>query len=236
MNIAICDDEQTARINLYRYLDDYFRSKRIEPSITFFNNGEALCKSDKSFEIIFMDYKMDDLDGIETARKLRDREHKSTIIYVSAYPDAAFDAFEVNAYRFLTKPIDKDKLFKVLDDYQREIEDEYFVIFKTHESTIRLRVSDIYYAEARRNHTIIHTCNGDIEVLVNLKKVDQKLEKFDFNRSHHAYLVSLHHISSHNSSDILFEDGSRAYISRNYLRQFKTEFQKYILKHNTEKA
>ena len=35
MNIAICDDEQTVRINLYRYLDDYFRNKRIEPSITF---------------------------------------------------------------------------------------------------------------------------------------------------------------------------------------------------------
>ena len=64
---------------------------------------------------------MENLNGIETARKIRNLNNNCAIIFVSSYPDIAIDTFEVEAFRFLIKPIDKVKLFKSIDDYRKKL-------------------------------------------------------------------------------------------------------------------
>lgn len=233
MNTAICDDEKVWQERLIKLLDKYAIERHIEIRKKCFSSGELLFKSDEVFDVIFMDYQMAGLDGIETARKIRQRNPESFTIFVSSFPQVALDAFEVRAYRFLTKPIDEKKLFKAIDDYRTEIDKEKFLVFKMHDRTLRVRISDIIYLEAAKNHTKIHTAREDYEVLTNIKEVNKILPQEKFYRCHKAFIVSFAHIKSHTKTDAYFDDGSSAYISRNYIAAFRAAFQEYILKYNS---
>nr|MDE7362789.1 LytTR family DNA-binding domain-containing protein [Oscillospiraceae bacterium] len=207
--------------------------RHIDIFISYFSDGVSLVESGKKFDIIFMDFQMDKLNGIETARKINALKDDGIIIFVSAYTNVALDAYEVKAYRFLAKPINKDKLFKAIDDYRIEMDSDDFLIFKTHEGIIRIKVSQIIYAEACGSHSKIHTVKSDYEILTNLKEIQNKLPKEKFHRCHKAFLASFMHILFHNKTTIKYDDGSTIYISRNYLPKFRKAFEEYILKYNT---
>ncbi len=226
MNIAICDDENYWRETLTVLLKEYKSNRHIELYITYFSDGLSLIKSSKTFDVIFMDYQMKDLNGVETARELRSANNNCIIIFVSAFPNTALDTFEVDAFRFLVK----------LDDYQKQAEKERFLIFKTHNGTIKIKESDIIYCEAAQKHTFIHTVNCTYEIHINIKQIENKLSKENFFRCHKAYIVSFFHISSHNNTDIIMDNQEKAYISRNSLPAFREAFQDYVLKYNMEKV
>lgn len=234
MNVAICDDEKIWQNELIKHLNEYKKKRKIDIFIQCFSDGKSCyeSKNDK-YDIIFMDYQMEFANGIETARKIRKNNSDSVIIFVSAYPQVAMDTFEVKTFRFLSKPIDKTKLFKAIDDYLAEIDIDSFLIFKTHEKIIRIKISEIIYAEAQRNHTIIHTEKEDFEILTNLKTVEKRLPKEKFFRCHNAYITSFHHVKNHDNTQIHYDDNSVAYISRSMLTKFKVAFHDFITKYDS---
>lgn len=235
MNIAVCDDEYYWREAVSVLLNEYKNKRHIELYITCFSDGLSLTKSSKTFDVIFMDYQMEELNGVETARKLRSANNNCTIIFISAFPNTAPEAFEVNAFRFLVKPINKTKLFQSLDDYQKQIDKERFLVFKTHNGTVKIKESDIIYCEAAQKHTFIHTVNGVYELLINIKQIEKKLSNENFFRCHKAYIVSFFHISYHNNTDIILDNNEKVYISRKSLRTFRAAFQNYVIKYNLER-
>lgn len=234
MNAAICDDENYWRETLTDYLTEYKKSRHIDIFIDYFSDGISLTKSSGKFDMIFMDYQMNDLNGIETARRIRKSNNNCIIIFVSAFPNVALDTFEVNAFRFLAKPIDREKLFKSLDDYFKT-EKSNFLIFNTHNGTIKIRESDILFCESMQRHTVIHTANDSYDVPAILHDIEKKLSNGKFFRCHKSFIVSFYHIKSHNNTEILFDNGKKAYISRRYLPPFRSAFQDYIAKYNLEK-
>lgn len=235
MRIAICDDEAYWVKELLRLLREYYITRRINLYFSLFSGGTELLKSRESFDVIFLDYQMEEINGIETAREIRARNISSAIIFVSSYPDIAIDTFEVDTYRFLVKPINKDKLFGSLDDYRKMINDEDYIVLKSRESETILKVSEIVFCEAKGRYSVLHTIRGTFESSKNIKEIEERLTKDLFCRCHKAYIVSFKYIRSFNNSIITLEDGSTAYIGRAYLSKFKTSFQEYILKHTLRK-
>ena len=231
MNIAICDDEKIWQNELIKYLDEYKKKRHIDIYTTCFSDGKTCYETSlDKYDIIFMDYQMEGDNGIETARIIRKTNSDSIIIFVSAYPQIAMDTFEVKTFRFLVKRADKRRIFTY--DYIAEIDTDNLLIFKTHEKTIRIKLSEIIYAEAQRNHTIIHTVNDDYEILINLKSVEKRLPKEKFFRCHNAYITSFQHIKYHNNTEIHYDDKSTAYISRSMLPKFRVAFQEYVVKYD----
>lgn len=232
MVVAVCDDERVWVDELNGLLKEYGKVRHTDVFISYYNNGASLVESGKKFDIIFMDFQMDGLNGIETARKINALKNDGIIIFVSSYTNVALDAFEVKAYRFLAKPINKEKLFKAIDDYRAEMDSDDFLIFKTHEGTIRVKVSEIIYVEGSGKHSKIHTSKTDYEILTNLKEVQARLPDDRFFRCHKAFVTSFLHIQSHDNNEITYDDGSAIYISRNFLSKFRKAFEIYILKYN----
>lgn len=233
MTVAVCDDERVWADELEDLLNEYGHARHLDVFISYFTNGIALIESDKDFDIIFMDFQMNKLNGIETARKINGLKKSGIIIFVSAYTNVAMDTFEVKAYRFLGKPINKEKLYKAIDDYRAEMDSDDFLIFRTHEGTIRIRVSEIVYAEGIGSHSIIHTLKSDYEISINLKSIQSKLPQDKFFRCHKSFLTSFVHIQAHDNTMIRYDNGSNVYISRNFLPKFRRAFKEYILKYNS---
>lgn len=147
MTAAICDDEKAFRYEISGLVCKYMKSRNIEIYTDSYANGTELLKSEKEYDVIFLDYQMEGINGIETAEKLRETNSDSVIIFISAYPAAALDAYEVKTFRFLVKPVDESKLFKALDDYIRSIDFDNILLLNTHEGNFKLKMSEIIYLE-----------------------------------------------------------------------------------------
>ncbi|MDE6762590.1 MAG: LytTR family DNA-binding domain-containing protein [Oscillospiraceae bacterium] len=214
MIVAVCDDEKTMQNCLSVLLEEYGMKKGVNILIDKFESGYALLRAQRKYEIVFMDYQMDGINGIETARKIRNANDDCTIIFISAFPEAALDSFEVGTFRFLKKPVDKQKLFRALDDYIKTSDLDKFLTVKTKSGIWKIKISDIIYAEAKGKHTVIRTVKGYMEVFVHLKIIENKLPPEKFIRCQRAYVAGFEHISNHTSNEILFDNGERAQIGK----------------------
>lgn len=232
MRIAICDDEKNAQCEISSLINQYSLNKNTDMSVDIYDSGEKLLSSQPDYDIIIMDYKMAEIDGIEASRQLRKNNNDCTIIFISAYPSVAPDTFEVNTFRFITKPIDSSKLFKALDDYFTKIESNNLLVLKNNDGMWKIKMSDIIYAEAHRKHTVIRTADKTFEVCMQLKEIEAQLPKSKFIRSHKSYVVGFNHILNHTNDEILFDNNEKADIGKHYAADFKSAFSDYIIRYN----
>lgn len=232
MKAAVCDDEKTFHKEISGLVRRYMRARNIEIYTDFYEDGEELLRSQKKYDIIFLDYQMEGINGIETAEKLRKTNLDSVIIFISAYPAAALDAYEVKTFRFLVKPIDESEFFKALDDYIKSIDYDNLLLLHTHGGDYKIRLSEIIYLEADGKYTTVRTKDRVLRIHINLKQLEIKLPTSNFIRCSKSYVVGFSHISNHNSTEIFFDNGERACIGAHYAARFKTEFQNYIMRYN----
>lgn len=232
MKVAICDDEKVFHKEIIELLRKYQKAKGTDIFMDHYENGNTLLQSNQEYDVIFMDYQMEEMDGIETARKLREANSDSIIIFISAYPSAALEAFEVRTFRFIQKPVDEVKLFKALDDYMRSVDNDSLLLIKTHDFTYKIKMSEIIYLEGDGKYTTVRTTNKSIRVRKNLKQLEVRLPSTDFIRCSKSFAVGFLHIINYNSSSIFFDNGEKAVIGAHYVEKFKTEFVNYVMRHN----
>ena len=108
LNIAVCDDELAIRMKMEEILNRY---PGYPCRVRLFENGRQLLEDTESFDIVFLDVDMPGLDGIQTAGKLRERDKKVKILYLSAYQDYAPSAFLVHAFAYLVKPVQTEVIW-----------------------------------------------------------------------------------------------------------------------------
>ena len=102
LNIAICDDEQIIREQIKELIE-----KEIPGVCTgLYETGDALLAAGKQFDIVFLDIQMEGTDGIETAKRLRQRDEDTILIFITGIREYVFQAFDVAAFHYLLKPID----------------------------------------------------------------------------------------------------------------------------------
>lgn len=232
LKVAVCDDEKIFHREISGLVRRYMRARNIEIYTDFYENVEELLCSQKKYDIIFLDYQMEGINGIETAEKLRKTNLDSIIIFISAYPAVALDAYEVKTFRFLVKPIDESKFFKALDDYIKSIDYDDLLLLHTHDGDYKIKLSEIIYLEADGKYTTVRTKDKTLRIHINLKQLEIKLPTSNFIRCSKSYVVGFSHISNHNSTEIFFDNGERACIGAHYAARFKTEFQNYIIRYN----
>ena len=148
MKIAICDDKMVLHEDLKQHLEEYAIKRNLVFVYDDYTNGYDLIASTIEYDLIFMDYQMDEINGLETSRRLRKKNIQTPIIFLTSFPNIVFDTFEVNAYRFLVKPIDMEKLSSALDDFLKSTDDNNFLLIKTDEDNKKINIDDIIYAEA----------------------------------------------------------------------------------------
>lgn len=110
MTIAICDDEKFFRETIINYLLT-FQIEANDISVFEFENGENLIsayKKGKKFDIVFLDIEMDGITGIEVGKQIREFEKNVIFIFTTSHTEYISDAFRLNAFQFLVKPINQE--------------------------------------------------------------------------------------------------------------------------------
>ena len=231
MRIAICDDDlqlcNSIKYNIYEYANNH----NWEPVVDIYSSGEEIVHSSIKYDIIFMDYQMDGIDGLETVKILRNGANAlSCIIFLTNYPQIAISAYEVDTYRFIVKETLFDSLFKALDDYRKSNNQDIKLEIKAEHNTFTIDTSDILFVEVMDKLLLIHLSNGEVlKTRITLHKFYQKLPKMYFAKIHKSYIINLKYIASHTDNCIrICNYNQELPISRNYLKDFRGKYQIYL--------
>jgi len=210
LRAIIVDDETPAREELRFLISSYPQIKLVGEASS---GKEAIRLAESLFpDVIFLDIKMWDLNGFETARGIFEKGVNPFIIFATAYDEYAVKAFEINAVDYILKPITKERLDKTIsrlvdlfksNENQIEIQKliEYIeTIGKAQNIKIPiwkndriclLNPSDISYFEAVEKGSKVMARQGIFETHYCLTELEDKLKDYNFFRTHKSFLVNL---------------------------------------------
>lgn len=118
MKISICDDEKRWLTLIGSYAAEYIADRKADVKIEKFTNPADLLKHERNMggsEIYLLDIVMDGMSGLELGQRIREYNERAVIIYLTTAKEFSLDAFSVNAFSYLVKPFEKEKLFSELD-------------------------------------------------------------------------------------------------------------------------
>lgn len=226
MRIAICDGDIKAAESTKKAVYGYAATRNLDLLVEIYDSGSALLQSGTDYMLIILEYNTKGTNGLETAEKLRERNCRSTIVFLSAYTEFVFDAFKVMPYRFLCKPLENGQLFSVLDDFFVACTERPLWI-KNGNDTFCLSSEDIFYLEADNKNCYIGLKNRKLRCKKTMERVFGTLPKNRFCKINRAYIVNFNYISAYNSDMIALTNGERLHISRSYYKSFREEYRSF---------
>lgn len=230
MFAALCDDDKYITEEIKKLLLEYAKDNRVTIDIDEFESGEELLNSEKNYDIIVLDYQLGSTNGLTVAKELRKRNVLSSIIFLTSYPNFMIDAFEVNTFRFLLKPIDKSKFFKAIDDYIKIVDANYPITIIQNKELKKINSNEICYIEADGKYSNIHLSDKIMHCSKTLAGVTKLLPAYCFVKTHRAFVVNLHYIKSYSSDTVYLSNGESAFLSKNYQKSFQTSYMNFLKK------
>ena len=191
-------------------------AQNMETSIICFSCGEELLRYDKSIDILFLDIQMEGMDGMETARKLRSRNFKGYLIFVTVLEEMVFQSFEVQAYDYLVKPVEEKRFAKTMERLfasMQNVSEEKLLVQKGYERSI-ISFEEIVFAEVIDRKVYLHLVSS--EVVDFYDKIENLEERLDsrFFRCHRSFLINLKYLKSYKNGVAYMENGKEIPISR----------------------
>ena len=242
VQIALCDDETTELKKTEEILGAYKQKHRnTDFMIEHFESADELLymvrEGKYSPHLIFMDVYMPGETGesvplgIEAAKRLRDMGNRAKLVFLTTSKEHALDAFDVEAFQYVLKPIQQDKVFSLLDRFQKEAEEERekYILLRVEGKIMRVAVKDVVYCEAQGKRQCIYLADGT-EVLQNLTMAKlyemcspcQALVKVGA-----SYIVHLEHIDSLNAQEAQMDNGKKIYLPRGTYRCLREQYFDY---------
>ncbi len=230
IHIAICDDEPCMSDALRQMVSAFFCGKNIDTMITQYTSGEQLLHSQKKIDILFLDIQMGGLSGMETAKKLRRRKFKGFLIFITVLREMVFDAFEVQAFDYLVKPIDETRFEHMMGRLLSSLQDAGgagLLIQKGYESSI-IPFEDIVFCEIIDRKVYVHLVSS--EIIDFYDRIDHLETKLDdsFFRCHRSFLIHLKYLKSYKNGTAYMENGKEIPVSRLRSKEFSSVILRYM--------
>ncbi|KUO65937.1 MAG: hypothetical protein APF84_01370 [Gracilibacter sp. BRH_c7a] len=252
IRILVADDEPLARDELIYLLH---KTGKVETIAEASNGEEALARIRQTHpDAVFLDIDMPKMDGLAVARNLLQEEEPPIIVFATAYDSHAVKAFELNAIDYVLKPFEEErinvtvariikginnmsteKLTKVISDVLREENPQKPKLSKIavekEDSLVLLDPEDIIYLYREGREVYVKTRDQVYSSKHSLQAMEEKMARYDYYRTHRAYLVNLTHIEElvpwfNGAYTIIMKDNERSRIpvSRFYAKELKEIF------------
>lgn len=238
IEIAVCDDQREYLEELCEYLEEYFRTTpETKNRIHRFTSGRELKNEikKKRFDVFFLDVLMPDANGMEIGQRIRELDQQAVIVYVTVSREYAFEAFGVRAFQYLQKPVDREKLFELLDMIVAMMKKRQCsqICIRTRNGLVKAAVSQIMYVENINRCAVYMMEDGtQIAGLCNrssFEKSVSQLHAYDcFVQPHKSYVVNMYFIRAFRQKSLELEDGTEIAISRNRFPGTKKSYLNFL--------
>ncbi len=198
-SIAVCDDEVIECCNMAKRIKEIMAEMKIPCIIRQFRSGGELLRALESFDIVFLDIIMQDLDGMKTAQIFREKAPDKILIFVSSSREYVFEAYDVEAFQYLVKPVGDRKLKSVLQRavLKTKSRSQEFIIVSRERQKKKLFLDDIYYFEIKGRMVYAHVAEGIFTYYEQIGELEDKLQDYGFFRCHKSYLINLKYVDGY---------------------------------------
>ena len=209
LRTAIVEDEDAAARDLEECLKRYCGKRGITCSTERFRDGRAFLEQySPRYDLIFMDIRMPEVDGMAAAQRLRELDRVTALVFVTSMVQYAVKGYEVEALDFIVKPVRypsfEMKMRRILQAVDLKKGREVLLSVG---GTVRvLTSSSIYYVEVMDHDLTYHTSQGDVTVRGKLCAVEQQLPREVFFRCSTSYLINLQHVRQLTGDTVLVGD------------------------------
>ncbi len=243
MKIAICDDTPADLENLKNCLVAYLKERQIPFSIDGFNDCNVLLNRVKyldsnEYELFILDVIMQK-NGVDVAKEIRKHNEKSTIIFETSSEEFAINAFKVQAFDYLLKPISVDKvrecLDKLLELKHEDTKKHVFTIKTVDHAQETIDITKVTHIESSERRMIIHLADGTDVITTSLRNkfldsVPFDYEKYDFVNCHSSFLINLNYVKAvRNDFSFILKSGVTVPISKRLNQSVRTRYANYLL-------
>lgn len=226
MKIAVCDDEIRFVDAVCPMIEQWAKERGMKLTLYRFTNGDDLIDAHRSecMDLIILDVIMPLLSGIDTARELRNTNQTVPIVFLTSSREFAVDSYEVKAFQYLIKPVDRGILTRTLDDFLRTVNPpKAFFTAKTADGFCRIVIADVDYLEAQNKQVLFHLSDG--RTLAVRELFSRCAEIFSpengFCCCHRSYIVNLGNVEQFSKTEITTVHKAVIPISRNSYASFK---------------
>lgn len=229
IRIAVVDDEKECVIKIKKYLQamnrsdlEYYLYSDMCSLINEYDNGNV-------FDILFLDIEMDSLNGVDGARKIMEYTGKALIIFTTGYQQYVKEAFYLNAFQYMFKPIEFDdfsyELNRAIDAIK--MRNTQYVINYNYEK-VSLECSDILYIEKKNRHLVAKTKNKEYIFNGTIKEEERKLMGYGFAKTEQSCIVNLSHVKKFNQTTVELDNGDIKYLSKRMYKSFISAYNMYL--------
>ena len=192
MKIAICDDDLVLNRKLHQFIFETYHD--IDLRIDEYRSGEEFLQkistSKLTYDLLLLDIEMDRVNGITVAKELKQLSPKTFVVFITSHDEFATVGYEVSAFRYLIKPINKNKLIEAIEAAKEELLSIKSISFQNKDGEYIIPLNDILYFEAQNQEVLVSTTEQQLLHRGNLNDYEQRLSQEGFYRVHRSYLVN----------------------------------------------
>ena len=207
IRIAICDDDPSCVTTIRRAVQNWAEKSDLSVSISVFQNADDLLLhfQTSACDIILLDVIMPLLNGMETAYEIRKEDPSVKILFLTSSPEFAVESYEVHASGYLLKPIQTDKLERVLMECVRSLALEpTSIVVRTLFGFQKISLQSIECVEAQNKKVVF------------------------FFKCHRSYIVSIPNTDHFSSTEVLTRSGLAVPIAHGYAKAFRDAYFDYM--------
>jgi DNA-binding LytR/AlgR family response regulator len=234
LHIVVCDDENiTLKINC-TYIEELVKKYKIDANILGFISGAKVIEymEKGEIDIAFLDIDLKGMNGIAVAAKILKKNPKVITIFITGHREFAYDAFTVEAFSYITKPIEPERLERVFkkailqanDVYNRKLRAPLVIT----EDNIKKKINQsiILYIERVDTQSVIVTKTSKHYVYETITSLSDRLEE-NFMRINQGIIVNLTEVESLQGNLITMKTGEVFTVGRTYSKEVKKKYLEY---------
>ncbi|WP_312433603.1 LytR/AlgR family response regulator transcription factor [Lacrimispora sp.] len=235
MIIAICDDNEKELEQCKKQLELLASIHQVDVVFSLYHKGEELLfrlqGDHKSYpDIIYLDMRMNGMQGDEVARKLRSQGCISEIVFFTVSKDFYTTAFDVKALHYVVKgetTVEKfEDIFMRAVKSVQEKQTEYIMCTGAGEFR-KIEIKKIHYFEVTKRIVTVYYGSDQFSFYSTIGKIELRLKEYGFVRIHKSYVVAKSHIGTISFKEIVLDTGERLPVGRYYYAELKREMEEY---------
>ena len=229
--ICIVEDDPTTSATLDEYLHRYADNHNVKVETKRFANAFDFLESFSSdADAIFFDIEMPGMNGMEAAKKIREKDAFVTIVFVTNLAQYAIEGYSVDALDFILKPLHYDamelKFDRIFNELSHHEKEETLTVIRKGNVQV-IKISQIEYVEISNHNLIYHLNKGEITTWGSLSSVSEKLSPHHFVLANACYLVNLQYVRGIEGNDVVV-GANRLPISKSKRKAFLSELAMYF--------
>lgn len=238
IKLSICDDQESILLLLQKFILEISNIEEIPMVLDSFQNPaillERVKKNPQEYDLVFLDIDMPLVNGIELGESLKSINSDVIIIYITAHDKYAYSAYQIRAFHYLMKPINKDKLKETFLEAVKLInkttiqkdQEEITILNRGHGSHVPY--NEIIYFEKNRNKVRVICKEKQYEYYITFKQLIKEIDKDQFVQCHQGYIINKEKISSYEKNTVILDQTIQIPVSKKNMNTIKKVFSKSL--------